>query len=223
MDDNTNTYTDTNTLIVLIIILFVVIVVGFCLYNVHLDRYENYEKSECSDVHCQDTKLLKLDNELMLSPIHYMSVDDFNTMIIDIQTLIVATVKQQVDSCHDLNGEDGFEKSHMTFSCIVDPQSVEDLIIERITAYIMEYIKNFYDIDMNPILIISDIKDDLSLLEDLIYPLMYSGLYTVQRFTYFTYPMLINRVTHSLKVEDVLYTTLQRRGIEVIPNDDNDI
>jgi len=186
------------------------------------DNLEGFlEKSNCSNGKCEDTSLLEIGNNLLLSPKHYISVNNFNCMVIDLRSLIVASLKEQVDNCRDMNGADGLEKTHMTFNCINDVESVQDVIINRLAAYIINDIKYVYKINMNPHLIISDFKNNLNLLEAVIYPLVYSDLYTINGIRYFTNYMLMNKVVNNLKLSDVLLTTLQRRGIDVLPDTDN--
>jgi hypothetical protein len=210
---------------ILLVLIFVV-----AIYKISYTHNYNegfVQKVDCNDANYEDTDLMKIDgplglgNNLLQSPIHYISVDMFNIMVINLQTLIVTTLKEQALTCSDMNGSDGLEKKHMTFNCINDVGSIQNIVIGRLTSYIIKYIKYFYNINMNPQLIISDFKNNLNLLDNLIYPLLYSHFYTVHGINYFTDNMLINKVTNNLKLKNVLYTILQRRGIEVIPNTDN--
>lgn len=181
------------------------------------------QKAECSDTHCEDTKLLKLNHELLEHSDRYMTVDEFNKVIMDLQSLTVSSLKDQVSACSDMNGADGWEKKHMTFECMDDVEGIEDDVIDRLTAYMIEYGKAIFGINLNPIIVFRDFKVYLNLLEDIIYPLMYSNLYTVNGIQYFTEPMLVEKVVHNLKMLDTVYTILQRRGIEVLPTNDHDI
>lgn len=190
-------------------------------YNKNNNLEGFLKKSDCSNGKCEDTSLLEIGNNLLLSPVHYISVNNFNSMVIDLHSLIVASLKDQVATCKDMNGDDGLEKTHMTFNCINDVEGIQDVVINRLAAYIIEYIKYVYKINMNPHLIISDFKNNLNLLEAVIYPLVYSNLYTINGIRYFTNYMLMDKVANNLKLSDVLLTTLQRRGIDVLPDTDN--
>jgi hypothetical protein len=121
------------------------------------------------------------------------------------------------------SGDDAMIPQQMTFNCIDDLESVKNIIIENIALYIEKFIKKRYQITMNPILVVIDFKNDLNLLEDLIYPLVYTRRYTMQGINYFTDQMLRDKVYYNLKINNVIYTTLIRRGIDVLPINEEDI
>lgn len=230
-------YTDPNSNLIIIIMIIIIIVIVLCSSHKTYDTYRNINnynynynhknkekfvgKSDCLDSDCDDISLLKIDNNLLLPPVHYMSTNIFNKIIVDLQLLIVDTLQKQARTCSDMNGEDGLEKTHMTFTCINDIENVQTIVINHIAVYIMEYAKRAYNINLNPQLIISDFTKNMDLLENVIYPLLYSRRYTIQGINYFTSEMLINKVVNSLKLKNVLYTTIQRRGIEVLPDFDD--
>lgn len=206
--------------------------------NNFMERFD-VDKSECSDTFCEDTSLLKIGNNFLLPQIHYISVDNFNKMITDLRFLIIASLKQQANMCNDMNGADTLpaffpptrenpnvkgskpQITHMTFNCVNDIESVQDIVINQISTYIIEYAKFAYNINMNPQLIIKDFTNNLNLMDNVVYPLLYSRKYTIQGINYFTNRMLIDKVVNSLELQNVLITTLQRRGIELLPDSDN--
>ena len=233
--------TDPN-IIFLLIIVFIVVVSFTYSYgsNCSVDRfindytntnngYENFsvDKSNCSDAHCKDTSLLKIGNNMLLPPVHYMSTNSFNKLVIDLRFLIISQLKQQASMCNDMGGSlgapDRLQKTHMTFNCINDIEGVQDIVLNRVATYIIGYGKYAYNINMNPQLIIKDFAYNLDLMNNVVYPLLYSRRYTAQGINYFTEEMLVDKVVNNLNLQDVLITTLQRRGIEVIPDTDNHI
>lgn len=221
--------TDPKVITIIIIFLVIVILIAYSYgANCSVNSIENQErfgvnKADCSDAKCQDTSLLEIGNNLLLPPTHYISTDNFNKMVIDLRALIITTLRDQARMCSGMNGDDGLEKTHLTFNCINDIEGVQDIVTNRIATYIIEYAKYVYNINMNPQLIISDFTNNLDLLESVIYPLLYSRRYDVHGINYFTNEMLVDKVVNGIKIQNVLISTLQRRGIELLPLTDNHI
>ncbi|VBB18614.1 hypothetical protein YASMINEVIRUS_1077 [Yasminevirus sp. GU-2018] len=178
------------------------------------------EKADCTDADCEDTSLLEIDNELLQSPMRYMTVNEFNKMVSDIQDLVIDKISDLVQTCSDMNGSDGLQKDHMTFTCLADTDDIEEQVVALIVAYIGSSIKKKYGINMNPYLVTSVFMNHLDLLDGVVYPLLYSKHFTVHGINYFTRDMLVEKVHQNLKINDVLYTTLLKRGIDVLPNND---
>lgn len=212
--------------IILIFVCILIIMLSFqinpCTFTNNSETKESFvEKADCSDAYCDDTTLLEINNELLQSPMRYMSVDEFNVMILDIQSLVVDKITIIVKNCSDVNGADGFQRDQMTFTCLNDVEDIEVQVIDLIVAYIVKRIKDKYNINLNPYVVTSDFRTQLDFLDSIVYPLVYSKFYTVQGINYFTQEMLVNKVQENLKIQNILFTTLLRRGINVLPNDDD--
>lgn len=198
---------------------------------------ERFEKAECdendNDRNCIDTKDMNTENlnlnlNLLQDPINtnnarYMTTGEFNKIIVDMQTIITNMIIKEVENCKDMNGSDGLERKHMTFNCINNVSDIQNKILYKLSEYIIETVKSRHNITINIYAVYTDLMDNLDLLEDVIYPLLYSKHYTIHGINYFTKSMLIDKVVHNVKMNDAIYTTLQRRGIEVIPDIDDQI
>lgn len=215
--------------ILIILLLIVTVVLLFCDYYDNKGSYsECFEKSDTTCVDsvndlCQDTNLLERGNELLQPPLQYMSVDDFNDMVNTIREIVINQITTLVQTCQTMNGEDVSIKSQLRFECLEDFEDMQSKVIDAIVFYVVVLIKKRFDLNLNSYLVKSDFMLNLNLLEDVVYPLLYSRLYTVHGINYFTKAMLKDKVDRNLKVNDVLYTTLLRRGVQVLPNDDDHI
>ena len=90
-----------------------------------------------------------------------------------------------------------------------------------ITINTIFHVKQSHRVNLNPYQLIGDFMLHLNLLDNVIYPLMYSNLFTVHGVQYFNKNTLGEKVYFNLIIRDVLFTTLLRRGIEVIQDKDN--
>lgn len=173
----------------------------------------------------------QIEDPLINSPIRYMSTNEFNYLIDNIKNICYNTIKKEVSVCNEMGGSTqdmpfetsthSLEKHQMTFNCISDVKDIETSVINDIADYLIPYIKSRYNINLNPYAVIMDFKNNLELLENVIYPLLYSKLYTINGMNYFNDQMLKNAITDNLYVSDTLYTTLMRRAIDVKPDTDN--
>jgi hypothetical protein len=109
----------------------------------------------------------------------------------------------------------------LTLNCNNDVARMEQEIIHDMTMSVIKHISQKYQININPYQIIGDMAMHLNLSEDVLYPLMYSSLYTVHGIQYVTIEKIKDTVNHNLDVKDILYTTLGKRGIVIIPDHDD--
>jgi hypothetical protein len=211
-------------------ILFVVILFGVMVILIFVltpDSSNEYFVDKADDWDL-NTDLLQTDyndnpktlTKVLLSSVKYMSVKDFNTMINTIRDIIYRDILNYSKTCADMNGDDGPQPNQMTLFCINDVQAMHEEIIDHIAEYIITTIKTKYDINLNPYQVTGDFMVHLNLLEDVLYPLIYSGLYTVHGLQYFDKTILKQKVQYNLLTRDVLYTTLLRRGLDVLPDAD---
>lgn len=169
-----------------------------------------------------DTDLLEIRlNEGLQSPIKYMKTQEFNKMIAIIRKIVYQDIIKYSKVCSDMNGSDGPQPNQMTLKCNTDSKAMQEEIVNHISEYIISHVKQTYKINLNPYQVTGDFMIHLNLLEDVIYPLLYSDLYTVHGIQYFDKKMLGDKVYSNLKIRDVLFTTLLRRGIEVVQDEDN--
>jgi hypothetical protein len=176
----------------------------------------------------QDLSLLETNKSTLLqSPMKYIDTLAFNEMINSIRTIVYQDLLKFQSVCRDMNQvhTDGPEKAaddkQYTLVCLGDMSDLQASILDHIVMYIVDHIKEKYNININPYAMRSDLMLNLHLLDAVIYPIAYSGLYTVHGIQYFTESMLKQQISENLKIRDVLYSTLLRRGIDVTPDNDN--
>lgn len=136
-------------------------------------------------------------------------------MIRDIHGIIIDKIIEYARACSDMNGADGMSdgKINMTLACVNDPYVLEEDTNYEIAKYIIRTIRKMFNITMTPYIVIADLMRHLNLLEAVIYPLQFSGLYTIHGIQYTNRNMIKRMVETNLKVKDVLYTILSRRNI----------
>lgn len=213
---------------IIAILIFIIILIALFISDCGtINRNEDFNvgKVECADSYCEDTTLMSTHNmngNLLLDSYRYISVNDFNVMVQSLREIVVATIKKQVSVCKDMggSGDDKTIISQMTFNCINDLESVQDEVIDEIAKYVAKFIKKLYGFNINPLLVVMDFKNDYDILEELIYPLVFTGKYTIQGMQYFTENMLRYTVYTDQELVNALYTTLIRRGIDVLPIND---
>lgn len=154
---------------------------------------------------------------------NYLRVAEFTEMINRIKQIITVTLIDLGKECQNMNGleYDRLGEYQITLSCHNDVAHMEELVILAITRYIIGYVQNKFGININPYQIIGDMMQNLNLLEAVIYPLMYSTLYTVNGIQYVT-ESRIRETVDNLDIKNVLYTTLSKRGIVCIPDSDDE-
>ena len=174
-------------------------------------------KYDDTDMDLSDIRL----NEKLQSPVKYITTSEFNQMIEMIRRIVYQDIIDYTKVCSDMNGSDGPEKNQMTLKCNTDPQAMQEDIVNHIADSLITHVKKTYGVNLNPYQVTGDFMIHLNLLEDVVYPLMYSDLYTVHGVQYFNKKMVNDKVYSNLQIRDVLFTTLLRRGIEVIQDMDN--
>lgn len=174
-----------------------------------------------------------IEDPLINSPVRYMSTNEFNYLIDNIKKICYNTIKREVSVCNEMGGftnsnpkpletsTNSLDKHQMTFNCISDVKDIETSVINDIADYLISYIKSRYNINLNSYAVIMDFKMNMELLENVIYPLLYSKLYTINGMNYFNDQMLKKAISDNLYISDTLYTTLMRRAIDVKPDTDN--
>lgn len=155
---------------------------------------------------------------------NYLNVSEFNEMVNRIKQIISNSLIGLGSQCQAINGLefDKLVENQITLSCHNDVAQIQEQIILAITRYIIGHIQNKFGININPYQIIGDMMIHLNLLEAVIYPLMYSTLYTINGIQYVTQSKIIDTV-NNLDIKNVLYTTLTKRGIKCIPDSDDHI
>jgi hypothetical protein len=154
-------------------------------------------------------------NGISDSPVKLISTKDFDQMTTMIKNIIYNDIINYAKTCSTMNGSDGPEPNQMTLQCIADTMSMKDEITNHIAEYIIDQIGNKFNINLNPYQVIGDFMVNLDLINDVINPLLSSGLYTIHGIQYFDKNMLTNIISSNQDIQNVLYTTLQHRGIDV--------
>jgi hypothetical protein len=169
------------------------------------------------------TDLLYIKNDDMFnSGMRYMSVSDFSDLLNQIRTLLVNKILEYSKNCQTMDGYSGLEKNQLSLKCYTSDEELEEDLILNISKYIINFLKSRYNITVNPYSILGDMMSHLNLMEDVLYPLMYSDIYTLHGEQYFTKEKVIEDVYYNLKLKDLLQTVLTRRGILVVIDHDDD-
>lgn len=192
--------------------IFLILLIIVSLYAVK-GKYENF-----NSIKDDDMDLMNIENN---NKIKYLDLETFNNIVLHINKIIYDELLKTSQSCSKMNGEnkhiDGLQKNQLTISCIADVNSLNESIVDNITRYVIDIIKEKCNINLNYYSVFFDILNNLDLLEGVIYPLMYTDLYTVNGIQYFTQTKIQNIISN-LFTRDVLYTILMRRGIDTISN-----
>jgi hypothetical protein len=106
-------------------------------------------------------------------------------------------------------------KKGLTLACVTDPYDLKNKIIDNVYEIIYKYIKSKFDINMNGYAVYHDLNMHLNLMEGIIYPLQYSGLYTVHGVQYTNERWIRDKIRTDVNVKDALLTALSRRNIEL--------
>jgi hypothetical protein len=221
-----------NKLIIIIVVLILLIFLIFCQNdNTHLlqhpfqhqNAYEYEERFVAN--YDSDIDLFDINKDGYKLVDNYMTVTEFSKMTNQIKLIVSNEIIKYGKQCQAINGEekDKIETQQLTLNCQNDVVGMEKDIIYAISNYVIDYIKNRYHIDINPYQIINNFYIHLDLKEDIIYPLLYSNLYTINGIQYFSKHMARKIVNENLHIDDLLYTTITRRGIIVIIDDDKNI
>lgn len=216
---------DDNILIIVLVYLVGVILLFQCFGQ---SKHDENKRERFRGIYDPDTSLLLIQEDKKLqSEYKYISTEHFNEMIYEIRKIIYDDITYFSKTCDNMDGNiDGWNNPgsrRMTLMCYDDTQSIENTVITHICDYIINHLKTKYGVNMNPLLIFSDFRVNFNLAEDILYPLTDSTLYTEHGVRYFTKAMLKNMIDGNLSVKNVLYTVILRRGIDVIPDVDDQI
>lgn len=180
------------------------------------DLYDLYHINHIN--HIDDTD--NIDNvpqqySLISNEIKRMNIANIIKISNNIKKIIIDRIMKYGVSCQSMNGAEYqvFANINLTLTCITDPYSIEEDILLDITEYITNVLKNKYNINISPYIVITDLRRVLNLNESLIYPLQYSHLYTIHGAQYFTRQMLVQLVNTNIKIKNALQTILSRQGI----------
>ena len=203
----------------LLVSLLIILLIGI-VYD-YLSTGEQFQSSLDGALLDNNIDLLAIKaGEKLLNPTKYITVSDFNDMVVTIRQIVYQDIYLLSQVCSKMNGQDGPEKNQMTLFCITDIKGMQEEIVSHIANYVIDNVKSKYGINLNPYQVTGDFMVQLNLLEDVIYPLVYTNLYTVHGMQYFDQKMLQDKVYENLKIRDVLFGTLLRRGIDVSPDID---
>lgn len=145
---------------------------------------------------------------------------EFLDLITVIKTMISDKLISYAETCQEMHGHEakprlGDGKRALTLECVSDPYALQDEIIRDTYELIYTYIKDKFGINLNPYSVHHDLHMHMNLMEGLIYPLQYSGLYTVHGVQYTNSDWIRNKVQNDIDVRHILMTVFARRNIEV--------
>lgn len=147
-----------------------------------------------------------------------------NKEFLDLITVIKAQIADKLISyattCKEMHGHEskprlGDGKRTLTLECVSDPYALQDELIKDTYNLIYDYIKDKFNINLNAYSVHHDLHMHMNLMEGLIYPLQYSGLYTVHGVQYTTADWIRNKVQNDIDVRNILMTVFSRRNIEI--------
>jgi hypothetical protein len=207
--------------------LIAIIILVLLIINTYY-RYEGFNANELSnsDIATLGKSLCSSTNDdNILINRKTITADMFVTMNETIKQIVIDMILDYANNCKGMNGSDGIGNNDtiLTLACNTDPWSMEHNIVLKITDYIKDEISRLLHINMNKLIILHDLMRHLNLLEQVIYPLQNSNLYTLHGIQYITVNSIKNIINNNLRVKDVLYTVLSRKNINVINNNDEHI
>jgi len=158
--------------------------------------------------------------------VHQISDKEFIALITEIKAYIANTIIDQAQTCQAMHGDevklhDG--KRGLTLACVTDPYALEKQIIDGVYEMIYQFVKSRFNINMNPYLVYHDLHMHMGLMERIIYPLQFSGLYTVHGVQYTNKDWIRTKVHDNLDIRNVLFTVLSRRNIEIEVDTDQQV
>jgi hypothetical protein len=216
-----------------IVIILTLTVMCIIINNFFDDVYpKSIERYKANNINNTDVDFLDIitDNNFSLQThrniVHRLNSSEFIDIVEQINVIISDKIIAYTKLCQGMNGDDALlpnEKYSLNLACHIDAWSIEEDIVKDITKYIIKYIKIKFNMNLNPYHIIHDLMRHLNLLEAIIYPLKYSGLYTVHGIQYTNEKYIRQKVDTHLDIKDVLYTTLTRRDIILFMDTDQQI
>lgn len=210
-----------NTLLVLtIIFVSLIVIVTFIFPYIYAPvTNENFVSNYEPDI----DRLLIQENKEAMGANRYMTTTQFNDMIQNLRKVIYNNIVKFSKTCRSMNGYNEPLDSQMTLVCYNDTKTIKNTILTDMGEYIIDHIKSVYSINLNPYFVLSSLSLHLDIDEDVIYPLTHTTLYTIHGVRYFTQSILRRLIDENLYINDVLYTILLHRGIEVLPDTDNQL
>jgi hypothetical protein len=150
--------------------------------------------------------------------VHQVSNKELIALITEIEAYISNTIIKFAKTCQDMHGDevqlhDG--KRGLSLACVTDPYALKDQIIDGVYEMIYQFVKSRFDINMNPYVVYHDLNMHMGLMEGVIYPLQFSGLYTVHGVQYTNEAWIRTKVHDNIDVRHVLFTVFSRRNIEL--------
>jgi hypothetical protein len=150
--------------------------------------------------------------------VHQVSNRELIALITEIKAYIANTIIKFAKTCQNMHGDevqlhDG--KRGLSLACVSDPYALKDQIIDGVYEMIYQFIKSRFNINMNPYVVYHDLNMHMGLMERIIYPLQFSGLYTVHGVQYTNEDWIRNKVHDNIDVRHVLFTVFSRRNIEI--------
>jgi len=149
--------------------------------------------------------------------LHQVKTSEMVKLVRTIQDAIINKLVGSASTCKDMHGADklGDDRRTLSLACVTDPMALKDDIIQDVYDIIYGFVKTKFRINMNEYVVYYDLNRQLDLLEAIIYPLMYSNLYTVHGVQYITADWIRAKVEQNLKIQDVLMTVFSRRNIDI--------
>jgi hypothetical protein len=169
-----------------------------------------------------DIDLLDIKNPRTMKP-WLITSTDFAHIISNVEQLIIDRVIKSGKLCQNINDNDKLREHQLSLTCHSSLDKIENEIIFDVTNFVIRHIKKKLNININPYQVIDDLKTHSDIIESVLYPLANSGRYTVNGVQYFSEISLINKVRGNHMISDVIYTTLTKRGIDVMIDDERNI
>jgi hypothetical protein len=160
--------------------------------------------------------------------LHQIPNTEYIYLVTEIKDTIASKIIERARTCQEMHGTEakprlGDGKRALTLACETDPYSLQDDIIDAIYELIYQYVKKKFGINLNPYLVHHDLYNQLNLLEGVIYPLQYSGRYTVHGVQYTNEDWIRNKVQADIDVRHALFSVISRRNIEIEVDTDQNI
>ncbi len=160
-------------------------------------------------------------NNKNVSGEHYttetIDIKEFAKIIKSSKDIIIAIIMDYGMTCIDMNGK--YESSlnrQLSLACNTDQIEIEDKIIASLLNFIDDYVRSNYKRKINKYSAVRVMKKHMDLLEQIIYPLSNSQIYTLNGVQYFTKNLLRKTVYTNKNITDVIYSVFMENGINVV-------
>ena len=150
--------------------------------------------------------------------VHQVSNKELIGLVSEIKALISNKIIKYATTCQEMHGHESKPRLHdgkrgLTLACVSDPYALESEIIDNIYEMIYQFVKHRFNINMNPYIVYHDLHMHLNLMEGVILPLQFSGLYTVHGVQYTNADWIRQKVHDNINVRHSLFTVMSRRNI----------